>query len=481
MVPDDGHDCRFRGEVQRLAAELEAAKSELAALGDVKSRLDALERRTFGRKSEKMPPMQREVEKDRPAEPEAAKRRRRERAAAKAALHTEVESVPVPAEARCCTACGNDRLKTVGNGTPSVVYDYVAAHFRRRIFRRETLSCSCGDYIVTAPTPEKVFDRSPYTPAFVAHLVVAKCEDAIPIYRLEKQFERAGIPLARSTMNDLVHRAAELLAPLYTRIPERVRESEIVYADETTLKMQSSGKKAFVWVFLTDKLTSFVFSPGRSGDVPAEVLGDSTGELMVDAYTGYNKVTSTGRRRRSGCLAHARRHVFDAKDDPAAGAALELIRQIYVVEDDARVQGIEGTDAHLALRARKTRPLFARLLVWARKQARSHGPKTPLGKASRYITKNRRSLTRFLHVANLPPDNNRSERALRRVALGRKNYLFVGHEKAGQNMAGLMSLLASCTQNRVNPSAYLEDVLVRIGEETDVDALLPDRWRPRPS
>ena len=121
---------------------------------------------------------------------------------------------PYPSPRARCTACGSDAFKTVGNGTPLVVYDYVAPHFRRRIYRRETVACRCGSSIVTAPCPEKVFDRSQYTPGFVAYLIVAQCADAIPLYRLEKQFARVGVPVARSTMTDLFHRAAELLAPL---------------------------------------------------------------------------------------------------------------------------------------------------------------------------------------------------------------------------------------------------------------------------
>ncbi len=185
--------------------------------------------------------------------------------------------MPVPESARSCTACGSDAFKTVGNGTPSVVYDYVAPHFRRRIYRRETVACRCGSSIVTAPCPEKVFDRSQYTPGFVAYLIVAQCADAIPLYRLEKQFARVGVPVARSTMTDLFHRAAELLAPLsepnIEQSIERIGRSPIVSADETPIKMQSSTKRAFIWTFLGEQLVGYVFSTGRSGDTPARVSG----------------------------------------------------------------------------------------------------------------------------------------------------------------------------------------------------------------
>lgn len=447
---------------------------------ELRQKFASLERRVLGPKSEKMPPMAGEVRKARPANAEDAKQLRAENLRARKKVPTEIVPVPVPDAERTCPSCGNEELKRVGNGTPSETYVYIAAHFRRRVYQRETLSCSCGKHIVTAPCPDKLAERSPYTASFIAALIVHKCEDGIPLYRMEKQFARLGIPIARTTMNDLFHRGATLLAPIAARILVRIAQSEIVFADETSLKMQSSERRAFVWTFLCDDLIGFVFSPTRSGDVPVSVLGESQGELMADLYTGYNAITVPGRRRRAGCLAHARRKVFEAKAESEAQEALDLIRDVYVVEHDAREAGVEGTADHLAMRAARTRPLMARLLVWARARRRTHGPKTLLGKAAGYIVRNRKPLTRFLYVAKLPPDNNRSEAALRRVALGRKNYLFVGHEDAGENIAGLFTVVASCVHNGINPIDYITDVLDRLSSHPnrDIDALLPDRWRP---
>lgn len=470
MAPPDDHDCRFKEEATRLRAEVD----------ELRQKFTELERRLLGPKTEKMPAMSGEVRKTRPADPADAKRRRRENATAKQELETELVPVPVPDEAKTCPACGKGALKSVGPGTPSVEFQYVAAHFRRRVYLRETVACTCGDYIVTAPCPTRVSERSPYGPSFIAHLVTSKCDDGIPFYRLEKQYARCGIPMSRSTMTDLFHRAAELLAPLSRRILAKVALAPIVFADETSLKMQTSDKLAFVWVFLGDKLVGFEFSTSRSGETPDRILGDSTGELMVDLYTGYNKVTAPGRRTRAGCLAHARRKIFAAREMPEAAEALEIIRELYVVEHDARAAKCEGSAQHLEMRRARSRPLMARLLVWARAQRRSHAPKSVMGRAAGYILRNRKPLCRFLAVAALPLDNNRAEAALRRVALGRKNYLFVGHEDAGKNTAGLFSLVASCALNRINPIEYLTDVLVRVDshDHRRLDELLPDRWRP---
>ena len=370
-IDDDDHRCRWRDEAEKLRGDIEELRQKFASL----------ERRVLGPKTEKMPPMAGEVKKERPAQASNAQALRAQNRLAREKLTTEIVAVAVPDAERTCPSCGNDKLKPVGNGTPSVTYEYVAAHFRRRIYQRETLSCSCGKHIVTAPCPDKLADRSPYTASFIAALIVQKCEDGIPLYRLEKQFARIGIPVARSTMNELFHRGATLLSPIAERILERVAQSEIVFADETSLKMQSSPKRAFVWTFLGDLLTAFVFSTTRSGDVPVAVLGESQGELMADLYTGYNAITVPGRRRRAGCLAHARRKVFEAKAHGEAQAALDILRDLYVAQHDARDAAIEGTSEHLAFRRERSRPLVAKLLVWAREQKRHHGPKSLLGRA----------------------------------------------------------------------------------------------------
>jgi transposase len=183
---------------------------------------------------------------------------------------------------------------------------------------------------------------------------------------------------------------------------------------------------------------------------------------------------------RAGCLAHARRKIFDAKELPEAAEALDLIGAIYEVERAAKDDGVLNSPIHAERRRSLARAPFARLLVWARRQRSAHPPRTLLGRAARYILNNWRQLGLFLRDPRVPPDNNRSEAALRRVALGRKVFLFVGHEEAGQNLAGLYSLVASCELNGKNPIDYLADVLLRIDRHpvSRIDELLPDAWTP---
>ncbi len=470
--PADDHDCGWKTR----AADLEAKLEEVAA------KMAAMERRILGPKSEKLPPMDREVRKQRPADPAATRATRRKNAELRA-TRVVTEDVPhkVPEAERTCPKCDGADLRPVGDGKVSMVLDYVPGYFQRRQHIRETLACVCGDHIVTAPGPDHSIEGARYGDSFRAFVVTSKCADAIPLYRQAKQMSRLGIPISRSTLTDLLHQAARQLAPLSKRLLELVAAAEVVQADETSLKMQQPNKRGFVWTFLAEKLIAYVFSSSRSGETPSTVLGASTGTLVVDMYTGYNEVTSTGGRTRAACLAHARRRFFDALSyAPEARTALELIRDVYVVEHDAKADGVARTDEHTNLRRARSRPIMDRLHSWLVERKDQYAPKGPMASAVRYALNNWDELTRFLDDARIPPDNNRSESALRVVALGRKNFLYVGHEQAGANIAGLYSLTATCEANGVEPIAYLTDVLGRVGSHpaSALDNLLPHKWRP---
>src|SRR5690606_19029546 len=198
----------------------------------------------------------------------------------------------------------------------------------------------------------------------------------IPLYRLEKQYRRAGVNISRATMNDLLHRHAELLEPLGKCLTEEIAKSAVVLADETSIKLQSAKGKAWIWAFLAGNLIVYRFSPSRSGKTPRDVLGTSQGTLLVDAYTGYNSVTGVDGRERAGCLAHARRKLCEARDagDGVAGA-LELIQDVYRVEHEAKEQGIAQTESHLDMRKKRATPAMEKLKAWLDDREGAHSPK----------------------------------------------------------------------------------------------------------
>jgi transposase len=467
---DDDHDCGWKAY----------ARAQDAKLAELSAQLAELQRRVLGKKSErrkssKLPPPV--PTKSTPAE--TAKKRADALALRETKLETDVVPLPVPPDQRACAACGHSDLRRVGDGKPSTVYEYVQPHFRKRVYRRETLACRCG-HIVTAPAPDRVGDKTRYAPSFVAHLIVSKCGDSIPQYRLEKAYRNLGIPISRSTMCALLHRGAAELAPLYKAALAAVPAAADVHADETSMRQQDRAGRAFLWTFVTQDLVVYKYAPSRSGEVPKDVLGASQGRLVVDQHTGYNAVTKPGGRVRAGCLAHARRKIFEQREHPETKEALDLIGDIYRVEHDAKAAGIVGTDAHLALRRDRARPLFARLLLWGRRRRGAFEPRSGMGKAIGYLLRHFRALGRFLRYASIPPDNNIAEASLRRVALGRANFLFVGHEDAGANLAILYTLVATCEKHGVNAIDYLTDVLIRVQRHpaSRVDELLPHRWKP---
>ena len=472
LVPpgDDDHGCAWRDFAKHLESKVDAMSAELEVL-----------KRAFARRSEKrgkMPTIARAPK----TKGETAEQRNALALLRAERVETVEKSAVVPEADKKCHLCGGSSFRAVGNGKTCEILEYVPGYLRRTILRRETLACRCGGCVLTATAPERWSDKTRYASSFVAHLVVSKCLVVTPHYGHERMFARMGVPVARSTMNDLFRRAAQKPEPLRAPLFDAIRGDFLVHADETSFKLTSQASKAFIWTFVGAQLTGYRFALTRGGDGPIEELGDSEGAVVCDDYRGYDPLAKRGHRRRCGCLAHARRKYFEAGNVPEAEEALELIAGIYRVEHEAERLGIVGTSAHLALRRAYARPLFVRLLLLARELRRVHAPKTLLGRAARYTWKNLRPLGRFLRDARIRVDNNPAENALRIVALGRKNFLFVHSEDAGKELALLYSLVVSCTRVGINPVEYLTDVLHRVDRVADADLadLLPHRWKPPP-
>jgi transposase len=292
-------------------------------------------------------------------------------------------------------------------------------------------------------------------------------------------------------MTDMFHTAADILEPLSERLLELVRDADVVHADETPLKVQDEGecRSGYVWNFRTTvpkPLIAYRFAPSRSGDTPKKILGGTQGALVVDGYTGYNAVTQVDGRTRVGCHAHVRRYFWNARETARAEAdeALGFIRDMYRLDADIIATVERGSAEHLKLRRTAIGPVREAFKAWLDQKQASVLPKSPLGVALRYTLNQWDVLGAFLEDAKRPLDNNPAEAALRRVALGRKNFLFVGNDEAGENLAGLYSLVATCEANGVNPTAYLADVLIRVHEHPNsrIDELLPHNWtRPSPN
>lgn len=475
VLPDSDHDCSLRPFLQQLAERLEKVEQENAQL----------KKSLYGRKSErsKMP----RVKTGEPATPEQTQATRRTRAEAKAQTPTLRIEHKVPDPLRRCTACGRTDLTPMGPGKSTFVWEFVPSTFVRHEHVQEVLRCRCGGCVVTAPGAPKVVEKGQYGASFLAHIAVAKCADHLPIYRLEKELARKGVPVARSTMNELLHRTSTLLAPIWTRLLDVIRAREIVLADETRLRIMkdASGKPktGYVWTFGAADAhggfdVAYHFADSRSGSTPKALLEGTKGVLLGDGYSGYNDIEKISSRRRAACLAHVRRYFFESlKTAPVAQEALDLITELYRVEHEAKEKHLSEA-AKLALRKQRAGPIRDRFKEWLDAERPRHPPKSPLGVAIRYTLGQWGELGVFLDDARVPLDNNASERSLRRIALGRKNYLFVGDVASGKSLAGLYSLVATCESRGINPFDYLADVLPRVQDHPAkaIDDLLPAAW-----
>ena len=477
-LPED-HHCPWREEAEALREDLDGVSVKVEKL---EVELASLRRHVFGKKSEKLPSVREQLRVGDGRNSPAATARRRERAEVKAQLPEQLIPHRVPDVERQCPECGGTTLRSLGEGKVTTVIEYVPSQLVREVHVQETLSCRCGAGIITAKGPPKVVDKGQYGPGFIAHAVVAKCADSIPLYRLEKIYGRHGAPIARSTLIGLFHAAAELVHPVARRLLEKVAASSVVNADETPIQVQAPGhtRRGYLWTFVADGNIAYKFSPSRSGNTPSQVLGASEGALVVDGYTGYNEVTQPGRRERVGCWAHVRRKIFDACDTAPAEAkvGLNLITELYRVEHDALLANVVRTDAHLAMRRLRSTLIIDAIAEWLVSTSLQHAPKSAFGGAVRYAGRQWVALTRFLGNPSLPLDNNVAERALRVAALGRKNFLFVGSDEGGENLASLYTLIATCEANRINPFRYLRDLLIRVQThpQSQLDDLLPIRW-----
>lgn len=495
MPPNIASDATdLRPLVISLQQTIETLTETINTLREQLQRRDAetteLKRLIFGQSRERMPKMptpEREIRRKQelsPAEQLEKRLATKKKRKAQAKKRKELPVIDVEHGLDHCPLCESANLDDLKSPEVSEEIEFVPAHFvRKRHFRAKKKCLDCNQ-IVTAPGPNRVTDGCHYGAGLHAHLVVAKCADSIPLYRLSKRFGRDGLTIERSTLNRMFHRVAELLDPIARRILELVAESERVNADETPIMIQAPEKcdRGYVWTFLADKLIAYVFSASRSGETPERILAGTRGLLQVDGYTGYNVVCVPEGRKRLGCVGHARRKFFNALESAPEDAqtALDHILSLYEVEYEAARLGVLGTAKHLALRRTATKERLESMKSWMAERRPHHPPKSPMGKALRYAQKMWSTLDALIEDPKLRLDNNLAENALRIIALGRKNFLFVGDEEGGRNLATLQTIVSTCIANEVNPEAYIADVLLRLDDtqSSQLDELLPTRWKP---
>ena len=451
-----------------------------------------LQRMQFGRKSERL---DRQIEQlqlrledlesgqttNPPPEPSAAQsapvppppRRQPARRPLPANLPRETRTY-APKQA-ACPDCGGT-LRPLGEDV-SELLEYVPAHFIVIRQVRPKLSCANCASIVQEPAPSRPIERGVAGPGLLAHVLVAKYADHLPLYRQSDIYERAGIELERSTLAGWVGGTSSALAPLVEALRRYVIGADKLHGDDTPVPVLAPGngktKTGRLWTYVRDDRPAgdptapavwFAYSPDRKGEHPRQHLCDFRGTLQADAYAGFNRLYEDGRIQWAGCWAHLRRPFYElhqAHASPIAAEALQRIGQLYTIESEIRGR---SPDERREVRKARARPLLDSMHEWLQNTLAKVSRKSELAKAISYALGHWSAHTRYCEDGHLEIDNNAAERALRAVALGRKNYLFAGSDAGGERAAAMYSLIGSAKLNGLDPEAYLRNVLARIAD-----------------
>ena len=365
--------------------------------------------------------------------------------------------------------------------------------------RRAKYGCRhCRETVVAADMPAQPIDKGLAAPGLLAEVLVNKYQDHLPLYRLSQRFWRMGIVLPRSTLCGWVMACAGLLAPLVQRMSKRdLIPCGHLFSDDTPIRVlereEGAGKTGRFWIY-TGKgnaefkaCTVYDYSPTREGKWPVDFLAVFEGYLQADAYAGYDKIYQDQGQgvkvKENGCWAHVRRPFYECAqgtpEDSLANQGLVFIRLLYKIESQARAQKLNDKETKL-WRQERAPPILETFHTWLKSHKDRVLPKSPLAQAIGYTLNHWEALNAYLLEGFLEIDNNRAERGIRPLAVGRKNYLFVGNDGGGKAAAVIYSLLETCKQHGVNPWAYLKDVLERISTHpnSQIDELLPYNWKP---
>lgn len=386
---------------------------------------------------------------------------------------------------RNCPGCGLERMP-IGEEV-SERYGYIPSCVEVIEDVRVKYACNrCQEHVIVAAVPSKPIPKGLADSSMLAYIATSKFADHLPLNRLEGIFKRHGAEISRSTMCDWMAFTANLLMPIYEEMKSRVLNSHVIWTDDTPVDLQdreheNNIRQARIWAYLGDadnNLVVYDFTDSRRRDGPASFLQDFNGFLQADAYAGYDGIYAGKSVREVACWAHARRKFFEAmpSNKAASSWALRCIQVLYRIEK--RLAKCEP-DRRKAVRQSRSKKVLAILKAWLDQNCVIE-LKGPLAKAIRYALNQWEALCVFTEDGELTIDNNKAERAMRAIAVGRKNWLFAGSRDGGKRAAILSSLIASCKFHGVDPLAYLTDVLNKLSssQNFDITVMTPDKWKP---
>jgi transposase len=488
------------GEIESKQTRLSEAEAETERLRLI---LKQLQRLQFGRRSERLDPDQFELGIDdlgadighaeaRSPAPESIPAEAPNDAKPVRGFPAHLPREELVLESgKACPGCGGT-LHSVGESV-SEMLDWVPAQIKVIRIRRPKYGCRACGTIHQAPAPERPIAKGMATPGLIANVLVAKYCDHLPLYRQAQMFARHGVEIDRSTLANWVGGACWWLESLHERLAANVFASAEIFADDTPIPVLDPGrgrtKTGRLWVYAREQrgwdgpdppAAVYFYSPDRKGERPAAHLKGFRGTLQVDGYAGFERLTATGEVVLAACWAHARRKFYELHEaigSPIAEEALRRIGELYAIE--ARIRG-QSTEVRLRVRRAQSRPLVDQMKRWLDQELARIPAHGRLAEAIRYALMRWDSLSRFLDDGRVELDTNPVERAIRPVALGRKNHLFAGSDGGGERWAVVCSLIETAKLNRVEPYAYLKDVLQRLVDGhpmSRIDDLLPWNWQ----
>lgn len=401
-----------------------------------------------------------------------------------------VDEVLSPGEA--CSDCGGN-LRQLGEDVTEEL-EYIPGRFVVRRIVRPRMACSCCEAFSQAPLPSRPIERGRPGPGLLAHVLTSKYCDHLPLYRQSAIYAREKVDLHRSTLTDWVGRSTALLEPLADHIGKLVCAGPALFADDTPVKMQTKtktkkAKTARLWSYVRDErpwqgqapsCAWYQFSVDRKGEHPVNHLSGYKGTVHADGYAGFNGLFGEDKASEQACMVHVRRKFVEVYERDGSAIAKEVIERIavlYGVEKEARGQSPEE---RAILRQTKAKPVFDDLEGWLQLQLPKISGKTPLAQAIRYALGRMPKARAYLSNGILEPDNNICERSIRPIAIGRKNYLFMGSVGGGKAAAVAYTLIETAKMNGVNPEAWLTWVLTHIADHkiNRIDELMPWNWTP---
>jgi transposase len=504
----------FHMKNDALLAENAALKSLVSDLQSqivlLKEQVDLLTQKLFGKSSEKLKddepspqiPLfdEPEVFADVAVEDEAddevevlcVKKKKKKRASLPDTLPRVEVIHDLPEAEKFCPHDGA-ALKKIGEET-SEQLNYIPATLEVLFHRRFTYACPCCDeHLVTAKKPPQPIEKSFATPSLLAHIILSKYADALPLHRQAGMFKRLGVELDTTTLANWMIRCGQLIQPLINLLYDQARAQDVLHLDETVVQvLNEAGRRAEqesrMWVMTVGGLTPtasaqavvlFRYSETRCASVASDFLGDSQAAIMTDGYAGYNAVATAQKLTHLGCWAHARRYFFEAQKIQPKGTrgkadqALTLIQKLYRIEAEVKEA---GPTERFWQRIKHSKPILDQLRQWLDKCLEHPIKQGKFAEAVTYLHNQWPKLIRYIENGAWPIDNNRAENAIRPFVIGRKNWLFSASPKGAEASANLYSLIETAKANGLEPGAYLKELLEKLPlakSVEDIEALLP--------